>query len=372
MAEVLDRVGRDGVVTVEDGRSLQTEVDYAEGMQLPKGYITAGFVTDEARMEAVLEDPYVLTTDKRISTAAEAIAILGVLLSSDRRELFIVAEDIDRDALATFLINVKKGVAKIAAIRAPEVGPRRQNILQDIAILTGGNVISDETGLRLLEVRDEDFGDCDRVIVGKEQAILVGGHGDSAAIASRIAQLKSDLVETDYFYDRDKLKERLARLVSGVAVIRPGAASDVEMKEKKLRYDDALAAARAARDEGTVPGGGVVYLNALSALDALRLPPDGDAALGVAILRRALEAPMRQIVANAGLEGSVVVAGVRLAQQEHASTNWGYDAASGHYVDMVAAGIVDAAMVARLALEHGSSAARMILTTSAMVTDWPE
>jgi chaperonin GroEL len=371
VAEALDRVGRDGVVTVEDGRSLQTEVEYVEGMQLPNGYLSPGLVTDEGKMQALLDDPYVLVTAQRISTVAEALAILGVLLSSDRRDLFIVAEDVDGEALATLLLNVKKGVARISAIRAPEVGTRRKHILQDIATLTGGHVVSGETGLRLTAVRDADFGDCKRVIVEKERAILIGGQGEATAIASRIAQLKAELAETDYFYDRDKLRERLARLVSGVAVIRPGAASEVEMKEKKLRYEDALAAARAARDEGIVPGGGVAYLNACAALDMAQSPLEGDAATGAAILRRALEAPIRQIAANAGAEGPVVVAGVQLAQEEHGSTNWGYDAACGCYVDMVAAGIVDAAMVARVALESGSSAARMILTTSAMVTDWP-
>jgi chaperonin GroEL len=295
-----------------------------------------------------------------------------VLLSSDRRELFIVAEDIDHAALSTLLLNMHKGIAKVVAVRAPEVGPRRKNLLQDIAILTGARVISEETGLSLLDIRDEDYGDCSRVIVDQEEAILIGGHGDAGALASRVAQLKSEWAETDYFYDRDKLRERLARLVGGVAVIRPGAASEVEMKEKKFRYEDALAAARAARDEGIVPGGGVACLNACSALDKMCLPPAGDAAMGAAILRRALEAPIRQIVANAGKDGSTVIAGLRLAQQEHNSSTWGYDAVAECYVDMVAAGIVDAAMVARVALENGSSAARMILTTSAMVTDWPE
>jgi chaperonin GroEL len=371
VAEALDRVGRDGTVTIEDGQGLKTEVEYVEGMQLSSGYISAGFVTDHGHMKALLDDPYVLVTERRISTAAEALAILAVLLSSDRRELFIVAEDIDHAALSTLLLNMNRGVAKIVAVRAPEVGTRRKNLLQDIAILTGASVISEETGLSLLDVRDEDFGDCSRVIVDQAEAVLVGGHGDAGALASRIAQLKSQLAETDYFYDRDKLRERLARMVGGVAVIRPGAASEVEMKEKKFRYEDALAAARAARDEGTVPGGGVAYLNACSALDKMRTSA-GDAAMGAAILRRALEAPIRQIVANAGNDGSMIIAGVRLAQQEHNSSTWGYDAVSECYVDMVAAGIVDAAMVARVALENGSSAARMILTTSAMVTDWPE
>jgi chaperonin GroEL len=369
VAAVMEKVGRDGLVTVEDGRRIQTEVEYVQGMQLDRGYVSSSFVTDGARMEAVVEDPYVLVTDKRLSKVADVLHVLAVIAGSDRRELLIVAEDVEGDALATLVLNKQRGVVNVVAIRAPNVGERRKDLLRDIAIVTGALVVSDETGRRLEDVRLEDLGDCTRVIARRDDAVIVGGQGDPVAIRARIAQLKAARETTTYFYDRERLRERVARLSSGVAIIRPGAGSEVEMKEKKARVENALAAARAAYEEGIVPGGGVANLDAIAALDAIQLR--GDAAIGVTILRRALEEPMRQIATNAGANGSVVVAEVRRHQDRHASKTWGFDAMAGQYVDLVVAGIVDPARVTRLALENASSVARMILTTEVLIVEKP-
>jgi chaperonin GroEL len=338
-------------------------------MQLDRGYVSSSFVTDPARREAVVEDPYVLITDKRLSRVAEVLPVLAVIAESDRRELLIIAEDVEGDALATLVLNKQRGVVSVVAIKAPNVGARRKDLLQDIAILTGALVVSDETGRRLEAVRLGDLGDCTRVIARRDDAVIVGGQGDPTAIRARIAQLKAAREDTTYFYDREKLQERVAKLSSGVAIIRPGAGSEVEMKEKKARVEDALAAARAAYEEGIVPGGGVAYLNAIPALDTIQL--QGDEAIGVTILRRALEEPMRQIATNAGENGAAVVAEVRRHQEQHASKAWGFDALAGQYVDLVAAGIVDPAKVTRLALENASSVAQMILTTEVLIVEKP-
>jgi chaperonin GroEL len=364
IAEVMDKVGKDGVITVEEGQSLGLETEYTEGMQFDRGYISPYFVTNPDRMEAVLENPAVLITDKKISSIQELLPALekAVQLS---RPLFILAEDVDGEALATLVVNKLRGTVQVLAVKAPGFGDRRKEMLRDIAILTGANVISEELGRKLDSVQAEDFGGSRRVVVTKDDTTIVDGEGSPEDIKGRMGQIKAQIEETTSDYDKEKLQERLAKLAGGVAVIKVGAATEVELKEKKHRIEDALSTTRAAVEEGLVAGGGTALLQAIPALDGLEL--EGDARVGVQILRRALEAPVRQIAENSGQEGSVVVAAVR--QQPSGS---GYDALKDEYGDMFEKGIVDALKVTRSALQHATSIAAMVLTTETLVTDLPE
>ncbi len=364
IAEVMDKVGKDGVITVEEGQSIGLEKEYTDGMQFDRGYISQYFVTNSDRMEAVLESPAILITDKKISSIQELLPALEKAVGLGK-PLFIVAEDIDGEALATLVVNKLKGTISVLAVKAPGFGDRRKEMLRDMAILTGARVISEEVGRKLDSVTPEDFGRARRVVSSKDDTTIVDGEGDAEEIKGRMTQIKAQIEETTSDYDREKLQERLAKLAGGVAVIKVGAATEVELKEKKHRIEDALSTTRAAVEEGLVAGGGTALLQALPALDAVTL--EGDEAIGVSILRRALEAPVRQIAENAGQEGSVIVAAVR-----GLPVGDGYDALKGEYGDMFSKGIVDAAKVTRSALQHASSIAGMVLTTETLVTDLPE
>jgi len=369
LAEVMDKVGKDGVITVEESKGLRFETEYTEGMQFDRGFISAYFVTNADRMVAEIDDPYILITDKKISAIADIVPVLEKLLQVTKN-LVIIAEDVDGEALATLVVNKLRGTLNVLAVKAPGFGDRRKEMLRDIAILTGGTVISEEVGRRLDTTTVNDLGRARRVTSDKDNTTIVEGHGSDSAIQARIKQIKAQIAETTSDYDREKLQERLAKLAGGVAVIKVGAATEVELKEKKHRVEDALSATRAAIEEGIVPGGGVALINALKGLDNVNL--SGDEGTGVAILRRALEEPMRQLAANAGLEGSVIVEGVRRQQQEKNDTNIGYNVLTGQFVDMVSEGIIDPAKVTRSALENAGSVAGMILTTEALITDLPE
>jgi chaperonin GroEL len=364
IAEVMDKVGKDGVITVEEGQSIGLDKEYTEGMQFDRGYISPYFVTNADRMEAVMENPAVLITDKKISSINELLPALekGVQLG---RPVFVIAEDIDGEALATLVVNKLRGTVNVLGVKAPGFGDRRKEMLRDIAILTGANVISEEVGRKLDSVTPEDFGGARRIVSTKDDTTIVDGTGDHGAIKARMTQIKAQVEETTSDYDREKLQERLAKLAGGVAVIKVGAATEVELKEKKHRIEDALSTTRAAVEEGLVAGGGTALLQAIPALDDVKL--EGDAKIGLSILRRALEAPIRQIAENAGQEGSVIVAAVR-----QLPLGQGYDALKDEYGDMFDKGIVDAAKVTRSALQHASSIAGMVLTTETLVTDMPE
>ncbi len=372
IAEVMDKVGKDGVITVEESKTgLPFETEYVEGMQFDRGYISPYFVTNPETMEAVLENPYILIHDKKISAAADIIPVLErVLQEGETRSLLVIAEDVDGEALATLVLNKLRGIFNAVAVKAPGFGERRKAMLQDIAILTGGQVISEELGRKLENVRIADLGRADKVVVTKDDTTIIGGRGDPKAIKGRIEQIKAEMEKTTSDYDREKLQERLAKLAGGVAIIRVGAATEVELKEKKHRVEDALSATRAAVEEGIVPGGGVALLNAAKALDNLKA--EGDVQTGINIVRRALEEPLRRIAENAGEDGAVVVEMVRRLQKEKNNPNIGYDVLRGEYVDMVEAGIIDPAKVTRTALENAASVAAMILTTEALVTEVPE
>ncbi|WP_376790369.1 chaperonin GroEL [Thermoflexus sp.] len=372
IAEVMDKVGKDGVITVEESKTgLPFETEYVEGMQFDRGYISPYFVTNPETMEAVLENPYILIHDKKISAAADIIPVLErVLQEGETRSLLVIAEDVDGEALATLVLNKLRGIINAVAVKAPGFGERRKAMLQDIAILTGGQVISEELGRKLENVRISDLGRADKVVVTKDDTTIIGGRGDPKAIKGRIEQIKAEMEKTTSDYDREKLQERLAKLAGGVAIIRVGAATEVELKEKKHRVEDALSATRAAVEEGIVPGGGVALLNAAKALDNLKA--EGDVQTGVNIVRRALEEPLRRIAENAGEDGAVVVEMVRRLQKEKNNPNVGYNVLTGEYVDMVEAGIIDPAKVTRTALENAASVAAMILTTEALVTEVPE
>jgi chaperonin GroEL len=369
IAEVMDRVGRDGVITVEESRGLKFETEYVEGMQIDRGYISPYFITNPDRMESVLEDPYILITDKKISAIADILPVLERVLQVTKN-VVIVAEDVDGEALATLVVNKLRGTINALAVKAPGFGDRRKAMLEDIATITGGHVISEEVGRRLDSATVADLGRARRVVATKDETTFVEGRGSDQAIQARIKQIRAQIDETTSDYDREKLQERLAKLAGGVGVIKVGAGTETELKEKKHRVEDALSATRAAVEEGIVPGGGVALLNAMPALAELGVT--GDEATGVVILRRALEEPMRQLAINAGEEGSVIVGAVRRHQSEAKSTNIGYNVLTGEYVDMVQAGIIDPAKVTRSALENAASIASMILTTEALVTDIPE
>src|SRR5438093_2686253 len=370
LAEAMDKVGRDGVITVEEGKGLKLEVEYTDGMQFDRGYISAYFITDSGRMEAALDEPYLLITDKKISAITDIVPVLEKLVQTGRKELVIIAEDIDGEALATLVVNKLRGILNVLAVKAPGFGDRRKEMLRDIAVLTGGQVISEEMGRRLDSATLEDLGKARRVVAHKDDMTIVEGRGETAEIQARIRQIKAQIDETTSDYDREKLQERLAKLAGGVALIKVGAGSEVELKYRKTRVEDAVSATRAGVEEGMVPGGGVALLNAVEALDSLKLT--GDAATGVSILRRALEEPLRQLVINGGKDGSVVVEGVRRAQKEHNNNRYGYNVLDDQYEDLVESGIIDAAKVTRSALQNATSIAAMILTTEALITDLPE
>src|SRR5215471_1074519 len=370
IADVMERVGRDGVITVEESKGINFETEYVEGMQIDKGYISAYFVTNSDRMEAVVEDASLLITDKKISAVADLLPVLEKLTQVGNRNIIIIAEDVDGEALATLVVNKLRGILNVLAIKAPGFGDRRKAMLQDIAILTGGQVLSEETGRRLENATLDDLGQARRVISKKDETTIVEGKGDPKDIQARIKQIRAEIDITTSDYDREKLQERLAKLAGGVGLIKVGAGTETELKFRKTRVEDAVSATRAAVEEGYVPGGGVALLNAVEALDGIEL--DGDAATGVAILRRALEEPLRQIAVNGGRDGAVVVQSVRRAQTEKKNKHIGYNVLTNQAEDMVEVGVIDAAKVTRSALENAASIAAMILTTEALITDLPE
>ncbi len=371
IAEVMDKVGKDGVITVEESKGLEFETEYVEGMQFDRGYISPYFVTDPEQMEANIEEPYILIHDKKISAATDIVPILEKLVQIGKRELVVIAEDIDGEALATLVLNRLRGMLNVVAVKAPGFGDRRKAMLQDIAILTGGTVITEELGRKLESVTINDLGKAGKVVVSKEDTTIVEGQGESDRIKGRIEEIKVEIDRSTSDYDKEKLQERLAKLAGGVAVIGVGAATETELKEKKHRVEDALSATRAAVEEGIVPGGGVALINALAAITKLK-DADEDANIGINIVRKALEMPMKGIVENAGEDGAVVLESVRRRQKEEDSKYIGYDVLEEEYVDMVKAGIIDPAKVTKGALENAASIAAMILTTEALITDIPE
>jgi chaperonin GroEL len=371
ISEVMWKVGKDGVITVEESKGLLFETEYVEGMQFDRGYISAYFVTNPEGMEAVIEEPYILIHDKKISAAADIMPVLEKLINRGKRELVILAEDVDGEALATLVLNKLRGMLNVLAIKAPGFGDRRKAMLQDIAVLTGGTVITEELGRKLESATLDDLGTCAKIVSTKDNTTIIDGNGDDALIKGRIEEIKVAIDQSTSDYDREKLQERLAKLSGGVAIIRVGAATEVELKEKKHRVEDALSATRAAVEEGIVPGGGVALINAMSTLDEIQMTyPDEQT--GVAIVRTALEAPMRKITSNAGQDGAVIIDGVRRAQADAGNSNIGYDVISDQFVDMIEAGIIDPAKVTKGALENAASIAAMILTTEALITDIPE
>ncbi len=371
IAEVMDKVGKDGVVTVEESKGLEFETEYVEGMQFDRGYISPYFVNNPESMEASIEEPYILIYDKKISAAQDIVPILEKIVQIGKRDLVIISEDVDGEALATLVLNRLRGMLNVLAVKAPGFGDRRKAMLRDIAILTGGTVISEETGRKLETVALQDLGRAAKVISTKEDTVIIDGAGDEEAIKGRINEIRNEIDASTSDYDREKLQERLAKLAGGVAVIRVGAATETELKEKKHRVEDALSATRAAVEEGIVPGGGVALVNAVAALDGVKLGND-DENTGIQIMRKALEMPMRKITSNAGMDGSVIIQEVRRAQKSKKNHRIGYNVMSNEYVDMIEAGIPDPAKVTRGAVENAASIAAMILTTEALITDVPE
>ncbi len=371
IAEVMDKVGKDGVITVEEGKGLGFEKDYVEGMQFDRGYISPYFITNTDKMVSEIEKPSILVYDKKISAVADILPLLEKAVQSGRRNLVIIAEDVDGEALATLVVNKLRGIMNVLAVKAPGFGDRRKAMLQDIAILTGAFLISEETGRKLETATVADLGEAEKVIADKDNTTIVGGKGKEADIKARIEQIRVEIEKTTSDYDREKLQERLAKLSGGVAVIKVGAATEPELKEKKHRVEDALSATRAAVEEGIVPGGGVALLNAMAALDNLKMQYD-DEQIGVNIVRKALEVPTRKIAENAGKDGSVIVENIRQAQKKENNNKIGYDVLRDEYIDMVKGGVIDPAKVTRGALENAASIAAMILTTEALMTDIPE
>lgn len=364
IADAMEKVGKDGVITVEESKGITTDLKVVEGMQFDRGYISAYMVTDTEKMEAVLEEPMILLTDRKISNIHDILPLLEKIVQRGK-PLLIVAEDVEGEALATLVVNKIRGTFTCVAVKAPGFGDRRKAMLQDIAILTGGEVISEDLGLDMKNVEIDMLGRARQVRVTKDETVIVDGAGSPEEIKKRISQIRVQIEETTSDFDREKLQERLAKLAGGVAVIEVGAATETEMKERKLRIEDALSATRAAVEEGIVPGGGVAYLNAIKALDDLQL--EGDEAVGVQIIRRALEEPLRQIAENAGEEGSIIVEKVKAMEN-----GMGYNALTGEYVNMLEAGIVDPAKVVRSAIQNAASIASLFLTTEAVVTEKPE
>ena len=364
IADAIEKVGKDGVVNVEEGQTFGMDLEFTEGMQFDRGYMSPYMVTDQDRMEAVLDDPFLLIHGGKISSVQDILPLLEQVIGQGR-PLLVIAEDVEGEALATLIVNKLRGTFTGIAVKAPGFGDRRKRMLEDIAILSGGEVISEEMGLKLANAQVSQLGRARRVVVSKDATTIIDGAGDSEEIKGRIKQIKAEIETTDSDFDREKLQERLAKLAGGVAVVKVGAATETEMKERKHRVEDALQATRAALEEGIVPGGGVVLINSIGALDDLKL--DGDEATGANIVRRALEEPLRQLAENAGLEGSVVVGVVKSKKP-----GVGLNVDTGEYVDLVKAGIIDPAMVTRSALQNASSIAKNIITTEAVVTDKPE
>jgi chaperonin GroEL len=366
IADAMDKVGKDGVITIEEAKSMQTTLDVVEGMQFDRGYISPYFVTDAERMECVLEDALILIHEKKISSMKDLLPILEEAAKMGK-PLMIVAEEVEGEALATLVVNKLRGTLHVCAVKAPGFGDRRKAMLEDLAILTGGKMISEDLGIKLENIKIDDLGKAKKITIDKENTTIVEGAGDTEKIKGRVKQIKTQIEATTSDYDKEKLQERLAKIVGGVAVINVGAATETEMKEKKARVEDALHATRAAVEEGIVPGGGVALLRTIPELDKLKLE-DLDQQLGVKIVRRALEEPIRQIVNNAGLEGSVIVEHVK----ENKNKNYGFDANAEEYVDMMKAGIIDPTKVTRYALQNAASVAALMLTTSVMIADFPE
>jgi chaperonin GroEL len=364
IADAIEKVGKDGVVNVEEGQTFGMELDFTEGMQFDRGYMSPYMITDQDRMEAVLEDPYILIHNGKISTVQDLLPVLERVIQAGK-SLLIIAEDVEGEALATLIVNKLRGTFTGIVVKAPGFGDRRKRMLEDIAILTDGEVIAEEMGLKLANTQVAQLGRARKVVVAKDTTTIIDGAGDQAGIQGRIKQIRSEIETTDSDFDREKLQERLAKLAGGVAVVKVGAATETEMKEKKHRVEDALQATRAALEEGIIPGGGVALVNAISSLDALSL--EGDEATGANIVRRALEEPLRQLADNAGLEGSVVVGKVRELASGH-----GLNVDTGEYVDLVDQGIIDPAMVTRSALQNAASIAKNIITTECVVVDKPE
>ncbi|WP_322496109.1 chaperonin GroEL [Chloroflexus sp.] len=370
IAEVMEKVGKDGVITVEESKGVAFEKEYTEGMQFDRGYISGYMVTNVERQEAELDDPYILITDKKISSIQEILPVLEKVLQVTKN-FVIIAEDVDGEALATLVVNKLRGTINALAVKAPGFGDRRKAMLQDIAILTGGTVISEEIGRKLDSATIEDLGRARKVIATKDDTTIIEGRGDEAAIRARIEQIRAQIATTTSDFDREKLQERLAKLAGGVAVIKVGAATEPELKEKKHRVEDALSATRAAVEEGIVPGGGVALLNAIPALDNVQVAHE-DEKVGLQILRRALEEPLRILARNAGEDGSVIIANVRRMQEEKGDKNIGYNVLTGQYGSMIEQGIIDPVKVTRSAVQNAVSIAGMILTTEALITDIPE
>lgn len=370
IADVMDKVGKDGVITVEESKALEFETEYVEGMQFDRGYISPYFVTDTEHMLAEIKDPYILIYDKKISAANDIVPLLEKMVQVGKRDIVIIAEDVDGEAIAALVLNKIRGVLNVVAVKAPGFGDRRKAMLQDIAILTDASVISEETGRKLENATIEDLGRAEKITIDKDNTTIVGGKGDTNAIKGRIEQIRVEIDNTTSDYDREKLQERLAKLSGGVAIIRVGAATETELKEKKHRVEDALSATRAAVEEGIVPGGGVALVNAVDALKDLKLEQE-DAQIGINIVRNALTVPMKKIVENAGKDGSVVVENVRQRQAEKNNRHIGFNVLTEEYGDMVKLGVIDPAKVTRGALENAASIAAMILTTEALITDIP-
>jgi chaperonin GroEL len=370
IAEVMEKVGKDGVITVEESKGIAFEKEYTEGMQFDRGYISAYFVTNSERMEAELESPYILITDKKISAIQEILPVLEKALTVTKN-LVIISEDIDGEALATLVVNKLRGTVNVLGVKAPGFGDRRKAMLQDIAILTGGTLISEEVGRKLDSATIEDLGRARRVVSDKDNTTIIEGNGNEKAIKARIEQIRTQIDSTTSDFDREKLQERLAKLAGGVAVLKVGGSTEPELKEKKHRVEDALSTARAAVEEGIVPGGGVALINAISALDNVKVEHE-DETFGIRILRRALEEPMRILARNAGEEGSVIIDAVRRIQIEKKNTNLGYNVMNGEFIDLVKEGIIDPVKVTRSAVQNAISIAALILTTEALIADLPE
>src|SRR5271167_3274332 len=365
IAEAMKKVGKDGVITVEESKTMKTELDTVEGMQFDRGYLSPYFISDPDRMECVLEDPYILIHEKKISNMKDLLPVLEQIARAGK-PLLIIAEEVEGEALATLVVNKLRGTLNACAVKAPGFGDRRKAMLEDIAILTGGRAIFEETGIKLEGVKLDDLGKAKRITVDKDNTTIVDGAGTQATIAGRIKQLRTQIDDTTSDYDREKLQERLAKIAGGVAVIKVGAATETEMKEKKARVEDALHATRAAVEEGIVPGGGVALLRAAKALDNLKVP--GDEQIGVNIVRRACEEPVRQIVGNAGVEGAIVIEKIRANPDNH----YGFNASTAEYEDLVKSGVIDPTKVTRSALQNASSIAALMLTTEAMIAEIPE
>ncbi|HZA24200.1 MAG TPA: chaperonin GroEL, partial [Dehalococcoidia bacterium] len=366
IAEAMEKVGKDGVITVEESKGLSDEIEYVEGMEFDRGYISPYFITNADRMEAVIEDASIIITDKKVSAVADLLPALEKLLQMGKKDVVIIAEDVDGEALATLVVNKLRGTLNVLAVKAPGFGDRRKAMLEDIAILTGGTVISEETGRKLDSATLEDFGQARRVSSTKDDTTIVEGHGSEAAIQARINQIKAQIEETTSDYDREKLQERMAKLSGGVAVIKVGAATEIELRERKARVEDALSATRSAVEEGIVPGGGVALVRAQRALSNVTGLSE-DETVGISIIRKALEQPLKLIVENAGYEGAVV-----LNQVKQQADDYGYDAEVGEFGPMLERGIVDPAKVTRSALQNAASVAAMVLTTESMIAEIPQ